>query len=358
MKLVFVIHGLTAGGAERVLVMLANAFVNEGYDVSVIVFSKEDSFYPLDNRVKTIQVNEKKTIKNIFGKVFYNLNRVYKLKQILKEINPDIVIPFMTQMNLYSIVAAKLAKKIVIASEHINIMKNDKTWIGRLRKWIYPYADAVVVLTDYDKEKYDFVHNVYKINNPLVLEDKQKNIKREKIILGVGRLVKAKGFDILLKAFKELNAPEWKLVILGEGPLRSELEKIIGKFNLKESVSMPGLTKDVETYYKKASIYVLSSRIEGFPGVLCEAMGYGCPSIAFDCVSGPSEIIENEKNGILIEAENEIALKYAIQKLIDDEKIRTALGRESVKIRDDLSIDKISKKWLALFQELLKTKVA
>jgi glycosyltransferase involved in cell wall biosynthesis len=175
---------------------------------------------------------------------------------------------------------------------------------------------------------------------------------REKIVLGVGTLIPLKGFDMLIKAFAKLEEDEWKLVILGEGPDREELQNLIDELGLRDKVSLPGITKDVERYYKKASIFVLSSRTEGFPGVLCEAIGYGCASIAFDCLTGPSDIIEQNVNGILVEPENINKLSQEIQKLVYDPELRSCLSANSQEITLLLDIKTISNEWILLFDSI------
>lgn len=352
MKILFVIHGLRSGGAERVLIMLANYLVTVGYQVSILLFTKEEPFYNIHSSVKLIQIEHIADNKGLPKKLKFIFTRVNLLRMTFKNENPDLVISFMTMMNIYSIVAAKLARKKIIVSEHTNYTVYAKSLSGFIRKLVYPFADFVVVLTNYDKEQYTFVKNVHVINNPLVLSNNHTNCVREKIVLGVGTLMPLKGFDMLIKAFSKLEENEWKLIILGEGPQREELQNLIDELNLGDKVSLPGITKDVERYYKKASIFVLSSRTEGFPGVLCEAIGYGCASIAFDCLTGPSDIIEHNVNGILVDPENVNKLSQEIQKLIDDPKYRSSLSANSQELTSLLDIKTISNEWIKLFDSI------
>jgi len=354
MKILFVIHGLRSGGAERVLTTLANYLLTIGYQVSILIFTKEEPFYDIHPSVKLIRTDHVSDKKGLFSKLKFIFTRVHLLRKIFKSENPDIVVSFITIMNIYSIVAAKLARKKIIVSEHTNYTVFEKSTTGLIRKLIYPLADFVVVLTNYDKDKYTFVKNIRVIKNPLVLSNNHTNCVREKIILGVGTLIPLKGFDMLIQAFDKLEENEWKLIILGEGPHREELQNLIDELGLKEKVSLLGMTKNVEKYYKKASIFVLSSRTEGFPGVLCEAIGYGCASIAFDCLTGPSDIIDPNVNGILVEPENVNQLSYAIQKLIDDPELRSSLSVHTKEITSLLDIKTISNEWVKLFNSIKK----
>ena len=352
MKILFVIHGLRSGGAEKVLIMLANYLVTIGYQVSILIFTTEEPFYDIHSSVKLIKIEHIPDKKGLFPKLKFIFTRVNLLRKIFKNENPDIVISFITMMNIYSIVAAKLARKKIIVSEHTNYTVDSKSISGFIRRLVYPFADFVVVLTNYDKEQYAFVKNVHVIKNPLVLSNNYTNCVRENIVLGVGTLIPLKGFDMLIKAFSKLEENAWKLVILGEGPDREELQNLIDELDLRDKVSLPGMTKDVEKYYRKASIFVLSSRTEGFPGVLCEAIGYGCASIAFDCLTGPSDIIEHNINGILVDPENVNKLSQEIQKLIDDPELRSSLSLHSQKITSLLDIKTISNEWIKLFDSI------
>lgn len=357
MKIVFVTHALGPGGAERVLSQIANYFSEINYEVSIVIFNefkKEKSFYPLKSAIKIIKIDNQRGNIIFYSKIKSLINIVFSLKKVFQKEDPDIIISFITLTNIFSTVAAKMARKKIILSEHTNYKRNAKEILGFFRYIIYPFADAVVVLTNQDREQYSFVKNVYTIHNPLLLENKYVNIKQEKIILGVGRLIYLKGFDILIKAFSKLKTKDWKLIIVGEGSERNNLEFLINKLGLEERVSLPGLTKDVEKYYKKASIFVLSSRTEGFPGALCEAMGYGCASIAFNCHTGPSDIISDKINGILVEPENEKQLSYEIKNLINDQEYRKLLSSNSKKILNELDITKIAKKWFTIIEDVKK----
>ena len=355
MKILFVIHSLTSGGAQRVMSLLSNDWVKKGHDVSIVTIIGDDTpFYKLDDSVELIGLNVASESKSIKDALFGNYKRMLAIKGVISESNPDIVIPFMTTTNILTILAAKLAKKPIIVSEHNNFyFVTSKVW-RPLRRIVYLFSDALTVLTEYDREKYDFHSNVHIVPNPLVLEHNHKNIQRKKMILAVGRLHRDKGFDLLLKAFSQLNAKGWHLVILGEGPERANLEKQADELKIEKNASLPGRVADVEVYYKKASIFVLSSRNEGFPMTLIETMGYGCASVAFDCLTGPSDIIDHNKNGMLVEAENIDKLSESIQYLIDQPKKREELGESAKKIIDRLNIETITMKWFKIINEVLK----
>ena len=337
MNILFIINHLNAGGAEKILTILANRFSKKNLKISIAKVSHDEPFYPLEKKINILHIVDQN---------YKPLDLIFGIKNIVSKIHPDIIISFGTTMNVYSIIASKFSSVPVIVSEHTNFHRAKNELWRKLRRIFYPFTDMLVVLTEYDHKMYNYVRNVKHIYNPLELNSKYMDIKREKIILSVGRLHKVKGFDLLLKAFSGINNSEWKLLILGDGPERSNLELLAQDLKIDKRVSMPGTVKDIELYYKKASIFVLSSRTEGFPGALCEAMGYGCPSIAFDCITGPNEIINNNFDGILVEPENVKELIRQIKDLQCNPEKRIQLGENGKKIIERLNADTITNKWL------------
>jgi GalNAc-alpha-(1->4)-GalNAc-alpha-(1->3)-diNAcBac-PP-undecaprenol alpha-1,4-N-acetyl-D-galactosaminyltransferase len=223
-----------------------------------------------------------------------------------------------------------------------------------LRKLVYRFSNTLIVQTRYDKEKYKRLANTYVINNPLNLKEMiLNNTRAEKNILAVGRLNRQKGFDRLIKAFSHLDRKGWKLAIIGEGSERSNLEKLIYDLNLKDYISLPGITKAIEKWYKKSSIFVLSSRTEGFPNVLCEAMAYGCACISFDCIAGPNEIITDKVDGYLVKNGDVDALSEKMDFLINNSEERRRIGKEAMKISDRLNIDSIMSQWDKIIEKIL-----
>ncbi len=345
MKIIFIISSLDVGGAEKILTTLANHFSNIGYEITILIASKNKFFFPLN---RDIEVRELKKIKPIF--ILIN-----ELRREILLINPDIIISFISEMNILATIASKLANKPIVVSERsaYDFLDIKPMW-KKLRRVIYPFVDGLVVLTNADRDRYYFVKNRYRIENPLILKSNHSNIKREKVVLAVGRLNPVKGFDLLIRAFSKIKNQEWRLKIVGEGVERERLENLIKRLNLEERVKLVGLKKDVEIEYKRASIFVLSSRTEGFPGVLCEAMGYGCAVISFDCPSAPREIIRDRQDGLLVEPNNIEELTSKIDYLIDNSKVRDRLGFNAKKISKRLSIDMIGIKWFRVIDKIVK----
>ena len=342
MKILFTIGSLTSGGAERVLVTLANFWASKGWDITVLIISSHDGFYKVDDTVTLISLDKKYVNKK--SSIF---NTVKGIRETIKEVKPDIIISFITIMNILTLIANIGLKIPIIISERNYFDQLKKMHWRLLRTLFYRRADGMVVLSQYDYNKYTYVKNKEIIFNPLnkknMLDVQFKD--KEKLIIAVGDLIDQKGFDMLISSLSTVELSDWKVMIIGEGKDRDSLTALIKEHQLEDKISLIGRKNNIFDYYKKASIFVLSSRYEGFPNVLAEAMSHGCACVAFDCKTGPSDMIENGKNGLLVEANNISKLGKKIDYLIKDEKIREEFFGESLKIKVKLDIDVISEKW-------------
>jgi glycosyltransferase involved in cell wall biosynthesis len=246
----------------------------------------------------------------------------------------------------------------VIASEHSNFKVSIKSFpIWFVKRHIYPHANFLTVLTERDKSEYygRFMKNVVVMLNPLSLVPvKNVNLlKREKIILSIGEVPswRIKGFDNLLEIFLKISVqyPDWKLVIIGRGD-QSYLLDIIQKSNLAGRVSLPGEIKNVQTFMQLSSIYALPSRWEGLPMVLIEAMSQGMACIAFDCFTGPGDIITNRLDGILIEDQDINQFVCGLSELIENQDLRLSLGTNAIETSKKYLPEKIVKRWRNLIE--------
>ncbi len=351
MKILFVISSLSSGGAERVLSILANYF-SEKYEVVIVTLSDETAFYPLQQRVKHICLDLLKSSSGIFDSMVQNLGRVRAFAKVFRQESPDVVISFMTHTNILALVAAKIARKKIIVAERTAYDYYNSKMLNLVRRFLYPLSDAVITQTYADKKNYDFLNNCHVIYNPIELRERNEQSSKEKIVLGVGRLDKQKGFDLLIKTFCNIGNKDWHLVIAGDGVERKNLENMIVKLRVS-NVDLIGKTKEIFKWYEKASIFVLASQKEGFPNVLIEAMSMGCAVVSFDCPYGPSEIIKNGVNGVLVANQNQKQLEAAMKKLIEDENYRVRLGNEAKKVRERYSVKNIAAQWERVIQKVL-----
>jgi GalNAc-alpha-(1->4)-GalNAc-alpha-(1->3)-diNAcBac-PP-undecaprenol alpha-1,4-N-acetyl-D-galactosaminyltransferase len=354
-KIAFIISSLGSGGAERVLSLMANYWVQKNYSIIVITLDNATPFYLLEDGIKLEPLSLLKNSVSVFSAIANNITRIKIIRKKLLEIDPDIVISFMTETNIISTISCRIINKPIIISEETcyDFLKS-QAWVI-LRKLVYRFANALIVHTRYEKEKYHRLSNTFVINNPLNLKETiLYNNREEKNILAVGRLNRVKGFDRLIRAFSHLENKDWKLTIIGEGSERNILEKLIYDLNLEDYISMPGRTKAIEKWYQKSSIFVLSSRIEGFGNVLCEAMAYGCACVSFDCIAGPNEIITDKIDGYLVKDGDIKALAKKMNFLINNPEERCRIGKEAMKIRDRLNIDSIMSKWDKIIEKILQ----
>jgi GalNAc-alpha-(1->4)-GalNAc-alpha-(1->3)-diNAcBac-PP-undecaprenol alpha-1,4-N-acetyl-D-galactosaminyltransferase len=353
----FLINSMTSGGAERVLSIVANKLAVAGYRISIYTLESGSSFYELHKNINYRPLGIVKKPKNIAEKLFNNIDIIKQLKAVLLENKPDVLITFMTKENLFGIIAARKLRIPVIISER-NTYLAKKGLLHMFRYYLYPKADALVVLNSLDEAYYHkFCHNIHTIQNPLHLRfySDFKETRREKIILSVGRLEYQKGFDNLLSVFQRISAeyPDWKLVIVGEGSQKDDLIALSENLGIALKVVFTGRVTDVIAYYRKSSIFILSSRYEGFPNVLCEAMSQGLACISFNCISGPWDIIDNYKNGILVKNQDNDELYKALKELISNKKLRISLSQTAKQIRKKLSKEKTINKWMELVTEFV-----
>lgn len=364
MKIALIINAIQCGGADRVIVSMANYWSAKGLNVTLITFDHEraEPFYPLDPKIIYHPMNLKNESKSIFDKLYGNLKRIYKIRQSLQQIQPDVVISFIDITNIIVLFATMRMRFPVIVSERIDPQYH---FIGRwdkIRMLLYPYASALVCQT-YRAKAY-FPKGIQEktviIPNPVIFPSKAEDFQpsfQKPFIMALGRLHPQKGHDILLRAFALVNKahPDWKLIIVGEGPFRQELENLIIELQIEKSVFLPGKVLNVYAILKQADIFVHPSRFEGFPNALCEAMACGLPVIATDCPSGPAEIIQNHVNGILVPNQCVKGLAEAMKFLILNKSERERLSTKALLILDQFSQDKIMEQWEDLISTVCET---
>lgn len=343
MKVVFVISSLTSGGAERVLTTLANHWSEKGWDVTILAILSHDSgFYRLHERINLVSLDMR--YKNSVLNTFWYF---YGIRKVVKELRPNYVISFISAINIYTLIALLGVRQKTIISERNNFDSLKSKFWRSFRRLTYPLSDGLVVLSGYDYEMYPYVDSKQIIFNPLnikaLLNSPFEN--KEKQILAVGKLTEQKGFERLIHAVSKIDLGAWQVIIIGEGPKHNEFSRLIKNLNLETNVKLVGRKSNVYEYFQKASIFVLSSHWEGFPNVLSEAMAHGCSCVSFDCKTGPSDIIEDGINGYLIPQNDVQALENKIHQLMHDEEQRKKFYSESLKIRDKLNLDKVSKEW-------------
>ncbi|MCX2683204.1 glycosyltransferase [Campylobacter sp. MIT 21-1685] len=355
MRISFIIATLNAGGAERVLVSLANALCKE-HQICIIKFHAQDSFYPLEKEI-TLKTLPQFDFTSLYNKIVSRCKKYYALRKILKQTPSDVFISFLDTTNIACIFATRGLKTPLIISEHSNESYLRSFFWRFLRKRTYPYCSALTVLTNDDKSYYEhFVKKVVLLANPCHFSatiSPNSDFEKENLVLFVGRLDSNKNPLMFVKAVAELEKDlqeKYEFCIAGEGILRAELEKNIQ--NLGISVKLLGQVESIEKFYKKAKILCLCSFIEGLPTVLIESLYFKVCRISSTYHSGAKDLIQDNFDGLLCECGNEKDLAQKLSKLLNDENLRQKLVQNASLRCKDYELPFITKQWLKLIKEL------
>jgi len=355
-----VIDSLKPGGSERVACEMANYWALEGKRVTLITFKNDLPFYSLHEKVHYLAMGIAGGSGNWISGILNTYRRIRALRRELKKLSPDAVIGFFADINSLLVLSAKTLQIPVVLSERNHPVHHRIPLKWRLmRRMLYPVADRLVLQTHDAAQWYRrFKIPYHVIPNPLRdIEEKQG--EKQHMILAAGRLTHQKGFDLLLEAYARSGLyPEWQLVIAGEGQERMNLENQASRLGVKQGVSFPGVVEDIDSYYHQASLFVLSSRYEGYPNVLAEAMAAGVPCISFNCPYGPAHMIRHEETGLLVKAEDVEALGRSLYYLSAHSQIRRYMSQKaSREIRQQLDQDKIMGQWEAIIEDLVPGRI-
>lgn len=360
MRIAFLIRSLGSGGAERAAVSLAGCMARKGHDVLLCVLTNEKAFYTVDPAVTTVCIDTQSDGRGTIAPTDF-LRRVAALRRMLRLQKPQILVGMSHTMSVYAVVAARALPVRTVGTERANPFVYSATPLHTaLRKWAAVRCDGFVCQTQ--KALSFFPPSVRKkakiipngLFNPLIENISVPN-EREKTITAMGRLDRNKGFDLLLHAFRTIHdrAPEYTLTIFGEGELRNELTALAAKLDVASAVSLPGNDPNALYTIAKSSAFVLSSRSEGMPNALMEAMAVGVPCVATRCDMGPEELIEDGVNGLLVPVEDPDAISQAVLKIIRYRNISESLSACSLRIRNTHSLDFVAGCWLDYFGTLL-----
>lgn len=335
MRIGCVIASLGSGGAERVMLSLCTAWAARGDSVTLFTFDDgAQDFHAVPTGVTRVALDIAGVSSSPLAAIRANVVRLRTLRGALRGHSLDIIVSFTDRTNVSTLLASRGLGIPVVISERIDPRRHEigAAW-SALRQVAYRWAAALVVQTERVRswaESHVSPARVHVIGNPLreVAAPPLAAGARAETIAAVGRLVPQKGFDTLLGAFALVHRshPTWRLVISGEGPMRASLEAQIRTLGLSAVVSLPGRTSTVDDVLAESAVFVLSSRYEGFPNVLLEAMASGCACVATDCDSGPSDLLAHEAMGLLVPVDDVVALAGAITRVLDDPAYRSRLG--------------------------------
>ncbi len=352
MRLCFMIHALSSGGAERVLSELANHYARKGiHDVHLITLQPKDtpSFYALDPSITLHQLGLNQGGAGGLSKIKRVLGRLFSMRRMLKNLQPHKIISFVDEMNI-AILLATLGLSIpVVISERTDPRRHSIGVLGNIgRRLIYPLAFRLVLQGNYVRSCFPYLsQKTTVISNPVAFpKDAASKIESSFIIMLVGRLDCYKGHYELIQAFSTLaqKFPKWSLEIYGEGPEKDNLEKLIAKHSLQECAFLKGVSSPIQKELKRASLFAFPTHYEGFSNALAEAMALGLPVVASNC-DGNLELVEHEKNALVFPVGDVDKLAEQLSLLMSDAELRVTLGKAARQSIKKFAPEKIYKMW-------------
>ena len=350
MKLTFVTSTLHAGGSERVMSLLANAFAQKGYEVEIVCINKHLVFYPIDEKVKVWFAEDEVKSPSILKKVFW-------LRNHIKNDRPDVVIAFMLEVYCVTLASLIGVSVPVISSERI-----DPHFFGRakgLLRWLLLRRTThLVVQTVRIKDFYSAKLQSRTTIIPNPVTDKVFSLTptlKQKRIIAVGRLAYQKNYPMMFRAFAKVHHdfPDWQLVVYGNGPQKDEIRGVIERLGMEGHIILAGKSDHVVEEMNKSSLFVMSSDYEGMSNALLEAVCVGLPVISTD-VSGARDLITEGVNGYIVPVGNERALTLALSSMLSSPEKMDEMGRQSKALAPRFREEQIVGQWEELIKKVVR----
>ncbi|MFG1709019.1 glycosyltransferase family 4 protein [Nonomuraea sp. M3C6] len=373
------LHAYGMGGTIRTVVNQANAMAAAGHEVELVslVRRRNNPQFSLDPRISiTTLVDQRagrqpdsigrKAWRRVRGKIVprgefaadYFTERVeWAAMDYVSKLRDGILVTTRPALNLIS--ARRTPGTVVrVAQEHMNLTAYPES-IRREIARHYERFDAITVLTRTNRLEYQRLlptTPIVQIPNAVHQVDQERSQQVNPVLIAAGRLVPQKGFDLLIEAFAQVapEHPDWRLRIFGTGPRKAQLSGLIEQYGLGEHVTLPGRTDRLEKELTDASVYALSSRFEGLPMVMIEAMTHALPVVAFDCPTGPRDVLTDGVDGVLVPPRDVHALAAALNRVIADRELRVRMGRAAAKTSRAYAPELVMPLWEDLFSELLQ----
>lgn len=362
-KILFVISGLGAGGAEKVVAQLARHWAAKGYAICIACFDppEENTYHDFPQAIDIRRLGAEWSILRR-GRLA-KLADFLALRDLFRREQPDAVFAFLTKNIALSLIAAAGSDVKIVCCERNNpkCQQMHRLWDALLNR-AYRRADMVICQTQavtrcIPKAARD---RVRVIPNPIGKWPIVPERGSAGTIVTVGRLTHQKGFDILLDSFAQVAKArgDWRLQIWGEGPDHEALAAQARDSGCADRVALMGLSDRPGSWLRDAALFVLPSRYEGFPNVLGEAMAAGLPVIAADCDFGPAEMIDHGVDGMLVAPEDPVALAAAMAQCMDDAELRERLGDEAARSIERFSPANVLREWDHALQEVAGSKTS
>lgn len=361
---ILIIHpNLGVGGAEKMIAFVANA-LSARFNVYLALIQDTEIKLELDSSISVVQFgfNQSEAIKNMNKKeaVKYIFQLISEINKTSKKNNIDMLLSFDDRISVFSWISAKMLKIPVFFSQRADPYDKPLIW-QKITNFIYKYSSGVVFQTVEASEFYEVTKNRPEITdvipNPAINRESVSYGTMElpdNCIVSAGRFQYRKGFDVLIKAFSivQKKYPYYKLVIFGDGEERNNLLNLVKKLNLTKSVLLPGNVNNVMENSKNAEMFVLSSRSEGIPNILIEALLEGIPCISTDCSPGGARLLlNNGDSGLLVPNEDYEALASAIIEYIEDPLLKEQKAGNATKWISNFDSKEIGDKWLSFFNK-------
>ena len=382
MRIVYYLPSLYApGGLERIITFKANYFAEhlEGYEIYILTSEQvgRPIYYDLSPKVRHIDLNvpfdwpfnQSRVSKLLKYPYRYRLFK-QRLSKTLTELRPDITISTLRrELNFISGICDGSTKigefHVTRHSYGVGSKEYGKSIVGKLRRYRekaflkhLQQLSKVIVLTLEEKDFWPELTNLCVIPNPIITPTDLQSDCTQKYVIAAGRYAPQKGFDLLIKSWSIVSQkhPDWTLRIYGEGILHDKLQQQIHQEGIDRTCFLEPTTPNIADKYCESSIFVLSSRFEGFGMVITEAMSCGVPPVAFACPCGPRDIIEHGLNGLLAQPEDINDLATQINDLIEHEDKRKEMGRNARIRSERFRMETIAQEWTTLFETLKVTK--
>lgn len=362
-KYLFIVPSLSKGGAERVVSVLASELIPKGRDAVVVTHFQAEKEYPVNSAVKIIclsELDEESYRKKMSGT--YLIKLAGMLRNVIVQQKPDYILPFLWTTCIrtdLALIGSSLKKKVIQTVRNNPEIFPENDLMKKYRNALVKKSRLTIVQNEQQKKYFPETEwkKIQVLPNPvspsLLQIERHESVEQFKIV-GVGRLESQKNFDLLIDAVAYV-ATKYKNVTLdiyGEGSMRKELQAHIDSLKLQQVVTLKGRSSDYGEIYGTASLFVLSSDFEGMPNTLLEAMAVGLPCISTDCPTGPSDIIESGKNGILIPTGEKETLAKRIEELIQKSELRDELGVVAKKtIISRYTPEKITQKFINICEK-------
>lgn len=370
MKVAFVINDLSGGGAEKALLHLASYLHGSGLEVSVLTLQSGNDAYQLPAGLQHITLSTQRLARGA-GRILALPLQGREIARLLDELDADLCVSFLPRANVAHVMSRWFGnRRPILATEQVSSRdaypsnRPGDRLMRRLIQWFYPRADAVFPSSTGVMDGLrrfgispDRMRVVY---NSVVLEEIRKfaaepvlalDGEQMPTVITVGRHVYQKDHQTLLHAFAKVRRKlTARLVFLGQGPMREELEALAGELGIADDVFFAGFQKNPFAWLAKSSLFVLSSRYEGFGNVVIEAMACGLPIVSTDCPSGPAEILKDGETGLLVPVEDANAMAAAIQTLLEDSEAHAKYANLAVERAEDFDISVVGQQYHELLE--------